>query len=370
MKPTEKDIEYMHRAVTLAKRGKGRTSPNPAVGCIVVKNDQVIGEGYHKKAGGPHAEINAIKSCKVRPKGATVYVTLEPCNHHGKTGPCSQALIEAGVSEVVVGCKDSSIASNGSSIEELRRAGIKVRYGVLQNECACLVEDFLKHKFTGIPFVILKAAWTLDGKIATVTGDSKWISSPESRQLAHKIRNQVDAVVVGSNTVLADDPELTVRYGKNRNSPMRIVIDSGLVTPIKSKIVQMAGKIPTLIFTAKDANQNRLRKIEGFGVQVVQSPKKKKQLDLKRLLVELGKLDVMSVLVESGGALASALIANGLVDRGIFFIAPKFVGGKYCALGDLAIKKMENCIRLNSSRTYCCGPDIIIETDFRNNQGI
>jgi diaminohydroxyphosphoribosylaminopyrimidine deaminase/5-amino-6-(5-phosphoribosylamino)uracil reductase len=364
MKPSKRDIEYMGRAIELAMHGKGRTSPNPAVGCVIVKNNRVIGEGYHKKAGGPHAEIAAIKSCKSSPSGATAYVTLEPCNHHGRTGPCSLALINAGISEVVIGLRDTSPKKGRRGSEALRRAGVTVRHEILKNECARLVEDFLKHSSTGIPFVTLKAAWTLDGKIATDSGDSKWISSPQSRRLVHDIRNQVNAVIVGSQTVIADDPELTVRYGTGRRNPMRVVIDGGFVTPLKSKIVQMAQDIPTLIFTSKGANADKINRLERGGVEVVISPHKGKHVRLSWVLAELGRRDVMYAMVESGGALASALVDQGLVDRGLFFIAPKLAGGKYCALGDLSINKMSDSIELNNAQISNCGPDIVIEADF------
>ncbi|VAX14866.1 Diaminohydroxyphosphoribosylaminopyrimidine deaminase / 5-amino-6-(5-phosphoribosylamino)uracil reductase, partial [hydrothermal vent metagenome] len=355
------DIVWMRRAVDLARRGKGRTSPNPAVGAVIVKNGRVIGEGWHKRAGGPHAEIAALASCKTSAKGAVIYVTLEPCNHTGRTGPCAVALIEAGLSEVVIGSKDISPKKGRRGIEALKRAGIKTRAGVLKGECDRLIENFIKHSSTGMPHVTLKAAMTLDGKIATRTGDSKWISSSASRSRVHRMRNEMDAVIVGSDTVIADDPQLTVRHGRPRLNPLRVIVDGALNISVKSKIITTAHAIPTLVAVTKSASPGKIEAIRKAGAEVIVIKGTSKKINLRALLKELGKRGIMSAMMESGGALAGAAIKAGLIDRVLFFIAPKIAGGDYYAINIDGVAKMSEAWELDEFEVARSGPDIMIE---------
>jgi len=357
---------WMRRAIDLARKGKGRTSPNPAVGAVIVKNGRVIGEGWHKKAGGPHAEITALASCETSPKGAVIYVTLEPCNHTGKTGPCAPALIEAGLSEVVIGARDVSPKKGRRGIEALKRAGVKTRAGVLKSECDRLVEDFTKHSATGIPHITLKAAITLDGKIATRTGDSKWISSSASRSRVHRLRNEMDAVIVGSDTVIADDPQLTVRHGRPRLNPLRVIVDGELSISAKSKIITTARRIPTLVAVTKSASPKKIGAIRKAGAEVAIIKGASKKINLRALLKELGNRNIMSAMMESGGALAGAAIKAGLVDRVLFFIAPKIAGGDYYAINVDGVAKMSSAWELTEVEVARSGPDIMIEGRIMN----
>lgn len=355
------EIVWMRRAVYLARKGKGRTSPNPAVGAVIVKNGRVIGEGWHKKAGGEHAEIAALGACDTSAKGAVIYVTLEPCNHTGKTGPCAVALIGAGVSEVVIGSKDVSPKKGKRGITALKRAGVKTRAGVLKSECDRLIEDFIKHSATGMPHVTLKAAITLDGKIATRTGDSKWISSSASRSRVHRLRNEMDAVIVGSDTVIADDPQLTVRYGRPRLNPLRVIVDGTLSISVKSKIITTAHAIPTLVAVTKSASPKKIEAIRKAGAEVVVIKGASKKINLRALLKELGKRNIMSAMLESGGALAGAAIKAGLIDRVLFFIAPKIAGGDYYAINVAGVARMSSAWTLEEVEVARSGPDIMIE---------
>ncbi len=355
------DSVWMERAITLARKGKGRTSPNPAVGAVIVKKGAIIGEGWHKKAGAPHAEAAALKSCKTSPQGATIYVTLEPCNHHGRTPPCAEAIIESGIREVVIGAKDRSPKKGRKGIEALRRAGVKVRTAVMEAECERLIEDFNKHSTTALPFFTLKAALTLDGKIATRTGDSKWISSPQSRRLVHQLRNESDAIIVGVDTVIADDPLLTVRHGQPRKNPLRVIVDSQLKIPAKSKIVKTANGVPTLVVTTHTAPAMKVKTLGKAGVEVVTLPAKVGRVNLRKLAELLGERNVMGAMVESGGRLASAFLDAGLIDRALFHIAPKLVGGDYCALNGAGVAKMAEAWPLTNIEISNCGGDIVVE---------
>ena len=351
----------MAHAIALGKKGVGRTSPNPAVGAVIVKNGRVIGEGYHKKAGAPHAEIEALSNCKISPKGATLYVTLEPCNHHGKTGPCTEAIISAGITNVIIGAKDRSIKKGVKGTARLKRAGVSVTTGVLKEECNNLVADFHKLSTTGLPFVTVKTAMTLDGKVATRTGDSKWITSETSRRKVHAMRSESDAVMVGIKTVLADDPQLTVRYGKSRRQPIRIIADSRLSIPIKSRLIATLRKAPLIIATTSKAPASKRKKLEKAGVEVLTLPQKKGGINLKTLLKELARRNIMNLLVEGGGALSGALMDEGLVDRVAFFIAPKISGGSYSAMTGNGVLKMADAWSIESPKISMIGPDLLLE---------
>lgn len=361
MSVDSRDERMMARAVELARRGKGRTSPNPAVGAVIVRGGEIIGEGWHKRAGGPHAEINALASCKTSPKGATMYVTLEPCNHHGRTGPCAAAIIQAGIREVVIGARDASAKPGVKGAVALRRAGVEVRLGPMKRECERLVEDFAKRSSTGLPFVTVKAAVTLDGKVATKTGDSKWISSPQSRREVHRMRNETDAVMVGADTVIADDPELTVRHGRPRRNPLRVVMDGRLRTPVRSKLVATCGQVPTIIATSPAAPAARRRALEKTGVEVLTIKGRGGRVSLKKLLKELGGRGVMNVLIESGGELAGAALRGGVADRVVFYVAPKIAGGPKAAVTGFAVDMMRDAVGLKDVEVRRSGPDVVIE---------
>lgn len=351
----------MARAVELARRGKGRTSPNPAVGAVIVKGGKVIGEGWHKRAGGPHAEINALASCKTSPKGAAMYVTLEPCNHQGRTGPCAAAIVEAGLKEVVIGARDASAKPGVKGAAALRRAGVAVRFGPMKRECGTLVEDFAKHSSTGLPFVTVKAAVTLDGKVATKTGDSRWISSPQSRGEVHRMRNEADAVMVGADTVIADDPQLTVRHGRPRRDPLRVIVDGRLRTPMNSNVVKTCGQTPTIIAASPSAPAARRRALEKAGVEVLTVKGRGGRVSLKKLLLALGQRGVMSVLIESGGELAGAALREGVADRVVFYVAPKIAGGPRAAVTGFAVDMMKDAVGLAGVTVRRSGPDVVIE---------
>ncbi|MDH5510967.1 MAG: bifunctional diaminohydroxyphosphoribosylaminopyrimidine deaminase/5-amino-6-(5-phosphoribosylamino)uracil reductase RibD [Nitrospinota bacterium] len=351
----------MERAILLALKGKGRTSPNPAVGAVIVKNGQVVGEGWHKKRGGAHAEIFALKAAGAKACGATAYVTLEPCNHYGQTGPCARALVEAGIKEVVIGARDKSPKQGRRGMEEMRRAGITVRQDLLGAQCKELCEDFFKHSSTGLPFVTLKTAMTLDGKIASRSGDSRWISSEQSRKLVHEMRCRSDAVMVGADTAILDDPQLTTRAGRARRNPLRVVVDGALRLPLKGNLAQGAGAIPTLVFTTKAlAAGPKAAALEKLGVRVMAAGKGKK-VDLPQVMAQLGRMDVMSLMVESGGALAWELARLELVDRVKFFIAPKIVGGPRCVMGLGGVARVAEAYRMEEMEVSMVGPDIMVD---------
>lgn len=356
-----RDEEYMRLALRLARRGSGQTSPNPMVGAVIIKGERIIGKGYHRYFGGKHAEINAIESATESLEGATLYVTLEPCCHHGKkTPPCIDRVIEAGFKRVVIGVLDPNPKVNGKSVEMLRQRGIETRVGVLEEECRVLNEAHFKYMTTGIPLVTVKLAQTVDGRIATVTGSSKWISSEESRRLAHKLRAINDAVLVGVGTVLADDSELTVRLVKGRN-PTRVVLDSRLRVPLAAKVITGRGA-KTLIATTVQADKDRLARLREAGVEVVLVAEDGQgRIDLRQLLVVLGARGISSVLVEGGAETITSLLRLELVDKLVIIIAPKIMGKGIEAVEDLAVREVSQATKLTFTRTYRSGSDLVIE---------
>ena len=326
------DISFMQRALNLADLARGKTSPNPTVGAVIARDETVIGEGYHRRAGEDHAEVAAIKSAGGGVRGATIFVTLEPCCHTGRTGPCSQALIEAGVARVVVASLDPSAKVNGKGIEELRAAGIEVEVldGLLAARARAQNEAFRKHAVTGLPFVIFKSAMSLDGKIATATGDSKWISGEESRALVHALRGEVDAIAVGSGTAQIDDPLLTCRIPGDNRQPLRIVFDSRAGLSLESQLVKTAGEAETMVFVTADAPAENVQALKAAGVVVAEVGMLDGQVDVGEALLHLGSRDpaVLSLLLEGGPTLASSFVESGAIDKVMTFIAPKFIGGK------------------------------------------
>jgi diaminohydroxyphosphoribosylaminopyrimidine deaminase / 5-amino-6-(5-phosphoribosylamino)uracil reductase len=321
---------FMKQALGLAGRGAGRVSPNPQVGAVVVSSGKVIGSGYHRAFGGPHAEVHALAQAGNRARGADIYVTLEPCSHTGKTPPCADAIIKAGLRRVYVGMVDPNPLVSGRGIKKLQAAGISVETGILEHECRRLNEAFLKYITTGMPFVVLKSAATLDGRIATPTGDSKWITCPESRTFAHRLRCEADAVIAGSGTVLADDPELTVRLGKKSGKqPLRVIVDGRLRIPLAARLLKPDLAPGTVIVTSPEkAATAKARRIAATGARVLAIPQAKGGIDLKKLLKKLAGQGVASVLIEGGAELSASALAGGLVDKVHFFYGPKIIGGR------------------------------------------
>jgi diaminohydroxyphosphoribosylaminopyrimidine deaminase/5-amino-6-(5-phosphoribosylamino)uracil reductase len=322
--PTVTHEHWMKRALLLARKGKGRTSPNPLVGAVLVKRGKVMGEGYHAKAGKAHAEIVAIERAGKDARGSTLYVNLEPCTHYGKTPPCAPAVVQAGVRRVVVGMVDPNPLVKGKGISTLRKAGIDVQIGTLEKQCKTLNEAFCKYILVKEPFVILKAAATLDGKIATRNGESKWISNEASRRLVHGVRNEVDAVVVGVGTILKDDPLLTARIRGGRD-PVRIILDSRLRIPEDARVIGVSSS-RTLIATTTLAPRDKIERLEKAGAQVVLVESKNGKVDLRSFLSKLGEMGMMSILVEGGSQINGAFLDGGLIDKLLLFLSPRMMG--------------------------------------------
>ncbi len=322
----EADERYMWLALDLASQGLGDTSPNPAVGAVLVKNGKVVGTGYHQRAGGPHAEIYALEAAGEEARNATLYVTLEPCSHTGKTPPCTGRIIAAGVRKVVVAMTDPNPLVNGRGIARLKEAHIRVKTGVLAEKAARLNEAYVKYITTGVPFVTMKAAMTLDGKIATRTGASRWISSERSREFGHRLRRFNDAIMVGIGTVLADDPRLTTRLPEDGRDPLRVIVDSQARTPLTASV--LANPLQTLLAVTSAAPRERVEALKNTGAGLIELPPGPDgRVPLPELLRELGRRQITSVLVEGGSALNYSLLAAGLVDKVHFFIAPLMFGG-------------------------------------------
>ncbi len=319
----------MKEALRLAMRGQGRTSPNPMVGAVVVQGDVVVGKGYHERVGGPHAEVNALREAGEKAKGATLYVTLEPCNHHGRTPPCTLSVLAAKISRVVVGMSDPNPRVEGGGADFLRNHGVRVDSGVLEKECRSINQAFIKHVTKGIPFVMLKTAATLDGRIATRTGDARWISNEKSRRYVHRLRCSLDGILVGIGTVLQDDPLLTARVpGRNAacRQPVRVVLDSCLKLPLGCQLVRTAKEVPLWVACSDGAPRQNEAQLTEAGALVLRLPGGDSRVELQTLLAELGKRQVTSLLVEGGARVIGSFLDNGLVDEALFFFAPKILG--------------------------------------------
>jgi diaminohydroxyphosphoribosylaminopyrimidine deaminase/5-amino-6-(5-phosphoribosylamino)uracil reductase len=355
------DEVFMEKALILARRGLGKTSPNPMVGALVVKEGKILGKGYHRRHGGAHAEVIALRNAKGDVKGASMYVTLEPCCHYGWTPPCVDALIGAGISQVVIGTPDPNPNVNGKGIQILRDHGIRVKVGVLEEQCRELNEAYFKYIQTGIPFVTLKFAQSLDGRIATKTGHSQWISSPETLRLAHKLRAIHDAVLVGIGTALADDPSLTTRLVKGKN-PQRILVDSRLRTPLTAKVLNGEEADKTIIVATEGANPKKAQKLENLGAEVLWAAKNRRgRVDISDLLEKVGRMGITSVLVEGGSQIITSLLKERLADKIVLVIAPKLIGEGIEAVGNLEIRSLHEALRISQMKTRRLGEDIIIE---------
>jgi len=347
-------------ACRLARKAAGRTSPNPQVGAVLVRQGKIVGSGYHQFAGGKHAEIAALERAGTRARGATLYITLEPCSHHGRTPPCTGALIRAGIREVVCGTQDPNPLVSGGGFRQLRRAGIKVRAGVLEKECRALVEAFAKYIARRVPFVTLKLAATLDGRIAAASGDARWISGETSRRTVHRLRNEVDAVVVGLGTVETDDPLLTCRISGGRN-PWRVVLDSRLRIRSSAKILRLPDARKTVIATGARAAPARVRELEALGVQVWRLPLKNKRVSWRALLKELARCGIVSVMIEGGAQTAASALKEKIVDKVLFFYAPKILGGDALPMIEpLGIPRVKNAVAVKELRVSRSGDDLMV----------
>ena len=352
---------HMARALELARRGEGRTAPNPPVGAVLVRDGVVVGEGYHPAAGEPHAEIFALRAAGELARGADLFVTLEPCCHQGRTGPCCEAVIAAGVRRVHYGCVDPNPKVSGKGLERLRKAGIEVCHGPLPGECLRLLAPFTKLQRSGLPYLVLKAAMTLDGQLATSSGESQWITSAASREHGHRLRNRVDGILTGAGTVLADDPQLTVRMAEGRN-PARIVLDGELRTaPSARAYAAVPGK--RYLVTGLDIPGERLSPYVEQGVDVIQVARVAGRLDLPAVMSELGRRDLMCLLAEGGGALNGALLRAGLVDRLMLFVAPLLLGGSDGTplFAGKGMSRLSDALRLNDLQVSHIGADLLLE---------
>ena len=361
--------KYMQKAIDLAIKAEGHTSPNPLVGAVIVKNEEIIGEGYHKKAGDLHGERNAIKDCLERgnnPEGSTMYVTLEPCCHYGKTPPCTEAIIKYGISQVVVGSMDPNPKVKGKGIKTLQDAGITVITGVLEDQCNKVNEIFMHYISTGLPFVMMKYAMTMDGKIATSKGESRWITGEKSRENVHKDRNRFKAIMVGVGTVIKDDPMLNCRI-ENGSDPIRIICDSHLRTPLHSKIVNTANEIETIIATTEE-NPNLRSPFLEKGCQLITVTEKNGHLDLKELISILGKMEIDSILLEGGGTLNWSALESGVVQQVKTFIAPKIFGGEnsISPVRGPGVDFPKDAFMLKPISTTRIGQDIVIISNVSN----
>lgn len=355
------DVKHMERAIRLAEKGRGKTSPNPLVGAVLVKDNKIIGEGFHEFAGGPHAEINALAKAGKQAKGATMYVTLEPCCIYGRTPPCTRALIEAGIKEIIVGLEDPNPKVCGKGMQELKDTGIQVHSGVLSEEVASQNEIYVKYITTGYPFVLMKAAMSLDGKIAARRGEHTTISSGTSRSAVHILRSHYDAVAVGIGTVLADDPLLTARVvGQKPKNPLRVIIDSKLRIPLDCRIVETANEVCTLVVCA-NAEDKRKELLFQNGIEVIDLPAKDGRVDLQALLKGLGRRKVSSILLEGGSRLNTSVLKAGLVDKALLFIAPLLIGNNNApSIIDLSIAGSVG-LRLEISSIQRSSEDLVIE---------
>ncbi len=358
------EAEYMRKALNLARRGIGSTSPNPMVGAVIVKGGKVVGEGYHHKAGEAHAEIVALEKAGQRARGGVMLVNLEPCCHTGKTPPCVNAVIKAGLKKVVVAMQDPNPLVNGRGIEMLRKAGIDVKVGLLEAEARVLNEAFITYVEKKRPFFIMKGAVSLDGKIATKIGESKWISNEESREYANQLRSVMDGIMVGINTVILDNPLLVPRVSKPKRYPVRIILDSKLRIPPSCEVAKTADKFRTLVFTLADSRQDKESRLKGMGIEVVRvAPGENGRVSLQSVCRELWQREMTSVLIEGGAEINSSFLSEDLADKLVIFYAPKLIGGKNAPgfIGGKGIDFMKDACRIDVTSVRKMKEDICVE---------
>ena len=363
------DEIFMREALNAAAHARGRTSPNPMVGAVVVRDGRIVAIGWHRQAGTPHAEVHALNMAGELARGSTLYVTLEPCSHFGRTPPCVDAIINAGIKRVVAAMSDPNPKVAGRGFERLRSAGIDVTVGVLENEARRLNEVFLKWITTGLPFVMMKTAMTLDGKIATSTGQSKWITSSSARRRVHEWRNEYDGIMVGIGTVLADNPSLTARLDIPSRNPIRIIVDSRARTPLDANVV-IDGQSKTIIAVSAPAPKKNIDALMERGVEIIIAGDGE-HVDLKLLMRELATREITSVMVEGGGTLNFGLLSAGLVDRINAFIAPKVIGGRTAltAVEGEGFPSLDSAVELIEVETEMIGGDILISGRVRRGYG-
>ncbi len=364
-KRTWDDVEYMRRALELADRAAGRTSPNPMVGAVIVRDDgTVVGEGYHERAGADHAEVVALDRAGEKARGATMYVTLEPCVHYGKTPPCADAIIGAGIARVVAALEDPHELVAGRGIERLREAGIEVEVGVLEQEARRLNEAHIKFSETGLPFVYMKYAMSLDGKVATRTRDARWVTGDAARRRVHELRARLDAVMVGSGTVQTDDPELTARLpdGHGRD-PVRIVLNSGATLDAEARVFTVESDAPTWLIVGEDCPDEQTRRFRSGRTEVLGCPASDGRIDLRAALRLLGERGIRSVLLEGGPRLSTAALDRGLVDKILCFVAPIIVGGSGSPtpVEGNGVERMADALRLEEVEIETLGQDVLIQ---------
>jgi diaminohydroxyphosphoribosylaminopyrimidine deaminase/5-amino-6-(5-phosphoribosylamino)uracil reductase len=358
------DMQYMQQALELAKEGAGYVSPNPLVGCVIVKDGQVVGRGYHQRFGGPHAEVYALQEAGTRASGATLYVNLEPCSHTGKTPPCAEAIVQAGIRRVVMAWRDPNPLVAGGGLARLQQAGIAVTVGVGEAEARQLNEAFLKYITTQCPFVTLKCAISLDGKIATRTGASRWITGDLARAEVHRLRHATDAIMVGIGTVLQDDPLLTTRLPDRHGvHALRVIIDSTLRLPLQAQVAQVTADCRTLVATTSRAAPARQQQLQTQGVEILLLPAYDDgHVNLEALWHYLGTRGVASVLVEGGATLSATLLRRRLVDKVLFFVAPKIIGDDgISVIGACGVETMEQVIRFHHLTGQRLGEDVVLQ---------
>ncbi len=357
------DESYIQLAIEIAKKGMGQVSPNPLVGCVITKNDRIISAGYHEKYGENHAEINAINSAAESVEGATLYINLEPCSHTGKTPPCVDRIIESKIKKVVIGTLDMNPLVSGQGIKKLKQAGIETRVGVLEKECIELNKFFFKYITKKQPYVTLKAAQTLDGKIADNDGESKWISSVSSRRFVHSLRARYDAVLIGTGTVLKDDPSLTVRLTEGRN-PYRIILDAGLKLKTDKKLFLNNFDKKLIILTSKTSSirRKKIKTLTSLGARIIFVKENSDgRLNIKNVLKELGKMNISSLLVEGGSRLFSSFIHENLYDDILLFISPKLLGCGLPVVQSIGTKSISNAHKIKIENIERIGDDLLVE---------
>ncbi|MCM3389230.1 bifunctional diaminohydroxyphosphoribosylaminopyrimidine deaminase/5-amino-6-(5-phosphoribosylamino)uracil reductase RibD [Ureibacillus chungkukjangi] len=356
------DSDYMQLALELAASAKGNTNPNPCVGAVLVKDGVIVGTGLHRKAGEPHAEVHAFNMAGEHAKGATLYVTLEPCSHYGKTPPCANLVKESGVSRVVVATMDPNPSVAGRGISLLRAAGIEVEVGLLEQEARKLNERFIHNMVANRPFVISKFAMTMDGKIATHNGHSKWITSEEARLQVHKLRHEMDGILVGVGTVLADNPSLTTRLPhREGENPIRIILDSELKTPLNANVVNTA-VAQTIIVTSDEVDEAKVNRLTEKGVQILTVSKTEQGLNLEEMLDELYEIGITDILVEGGAEINGSFLRAGLINKVLVFMAPKLIGGRNSKtpFAGMDIDSIEDGLQLEFDSIEQVGPDLCI----------
>lgn len=364
------DEYYMRQALAIAQYATGRTSPNPLVGAVIVKDGRIVGQGWHRQAGTPHAEIHALAQAGELAKDAAIYVTLEPCSHHGRTGPCADALIAAGIKKAVVAMTDPNPLVAGNGLHKLRAAGIEVVEGILAAAAAKQNEVFIKWISTGLPFGVLKTAMSLDGKIAAYTGHSKWITGPAARELVHQLRDTYDAILVGIGTVLADNPALTTRLPQGGKNPVRIIVDSLARTPLTANVVTDR-QAPTIIAVGEAAPADRIAALRSQGAEVLVLATTPAGVNLRQLFTVLGERRIASVLIEGGAAINAAALSANLIDKLYAFIAPKIIGGQAAPgpVGGTGAAAADQAFALEDVVTEAVGTDILISGYLTGREG-